>query len=105
MNDPLAVALSIVNNAAATSASREELLRLLRGEAPVPGEVPHAVALFGEVPLVTLLGIAVRHDIPSATLARAYRGVRDRYGEHNDELEAWAGGLEGPPEYGARHPR
>ena len=85
--DPIATALSAIENASAVPISKDELAGLLRTG---KGEPSHLRALLGDVDLYTLLRLASRFDIDGETLARAYRAARRDTAAANPELEEFA---------------
>lgn len=85
--DPVATAISAIENASSIPVSQGELAGLLRTG---KGEPSHLRALFGDVDLYTLLRLARRFDIDGETLARAYRIARRDTAAANADLEEFA---------------
>lgn len=85
--DPVATALSAIENASSIPISREDLRALLgTGD----GEPSHLRALFGDVDLHTLRRLASIFEIDGEALARAYRRARRMTAAANAELDEFA---------------
>lgn len=90
--NPMATALSAIENASTVPIEADEVLRLLRGG---QGAGSHLRALFGDVGLSTLLQIAIAHGIDDATLAQAYRQAASIHAAANPELDEFVAEMEG----------
>ena len=67
--DPMATALSAIENASTVPVTPNQVLIALRtGQ----GESSHLRALFGDVNFETLIRIGIRHGISNAEIGRAY---------------------------------
>ena len=89
--NPMATALSAVENASTVPIDAGEVLRLLRGG---HGAGSHLRALFGDVGLSTLLRIAIAHGIDDAALAQAYRDAASTHAAANPELDEFLADIE-----------
>lgn len=85
--DPLATALSAIENASRTPAGRDEVRRMLQTGA---GDPSHLRALFGDVELHTLCRLAGLFGIDDRILARAYAKARREVAAANAELDEFA---------------
>jgi hypothetical protein len=86
----MGVALSAIANVSRTPATPEEVVHMLRtGEGPLA----HLCGLFEDVPLQSLMHIAIRHEIASEDLARAYLKAKRGVAAANPELDEWAASL------------
>jgi hypothetical protein len=85
--DPTASALSAIDSASRSPASREDLKRMLETGA---GHPSHLRALLGDVDLHTLYRLAARLDVDHPTLARAYVVARQSVAAANSELDEFA---------------
>jgi hypothetical protein len=85
--DPLAAALSAVENASRTPVVRDDVKRMLQTGA---GDPSHLRALFGDVELHTLCRLAGLFAIDDRTLARSYVKARREVGAANSELDEFA---------------
>ncbi|MBI5490802.1 MAG: hypothetical protein HY905_25945 [Deltaproteobacteria bacterium] len=83
----------------------ERLAQFLGGGALPHDAAPQLVALFVEAPLSVLVGFADEHGVSPGQLERAYRLVKESYGECNRELEDWLRYLEVAPPGDAAAPR
>ncbi len=85
--DPVATALSAIENASCVAIRREDIRTLLvSGE----GEPSHLRALFGDVDLHTLLRLADAFGVDDATLVRAYARARKNAAAANADLDEYA---------------
>ena len=85
--DPVASALSAIENASREPIRSEDLRALLTtGD----GEPSHLRALFGDVDLHTLLRLAEAFDVDDATLVRAYARARKNVAAANADLDEYA---------------
>lgn len=89
--NPMATALSAIENASTVPIDANEVLRLLRGG---HGAGSHLRALFGDVGISTLLRIAIVHGIDDATLAQAYRQAASIHAAANPELDEFVAEIE-----------
>jgi hypothetical protein len=85
--DPLAAALSAVENASRTPVVADDVKRMLQTGA---GDPSHLRALFSDVELHTLCRLAGLFAIDDRTLARSYVKARREVGAANSELDEFA---------------
>jgi hypothetical protein len=85
--DPLAAALSAIENASRTAVVRDDVRRMLQTGA---GDPSHLRALFGDVDLHTLCRLAALFAIDDLTLARSYVKARREVAAANSELDEFA---------------
>jgi hypothetical protein len=85
--DPLATALSAVENASRTPVDGNDLRLMLQTGV---GDPSHLRALFGDVELHTLLRLAGLFAIDDRTLARSYAKARREVAAANSELDEFA---------------
>ena len=84
--DPMATALSAIENASTVPVTPSQVLTALRtGE----GESSHLRALFGDVDFETLIRIGIRHDISNSEIGRAYMRAVRTSAARNTELDEW----------------
>ncbi len=89
--DPLAAALSAIENASRTPVVRDDVRRMLQTGA---GDPSHLRALFGDVELHTLCRLAALFVIDDLTLARSYVKARREVAAANSELDEFAAQLD-----------
>jgi hypothetical protein len=85
--DPLATALSAIENASRTPVSRDDVRLMLQTGA---GDPSHLRALFGDVELHTLCRLSGLFAIDDLTLARSYAKARREVAAANSELDEFA---------------
>jgi len=85
--DPLATALSAVENASQTPVVRDDVRRMLETGA---GDPSHLRALFSDVDLHTLCRLAGLFAVDDRTLARSYARARREVAAANSELDEFA---------------
>ena len=85
--DPLATALSAIDNASRAPAARDDVRRMLQSGA---GDPSHLRALFGDVELHTLCRLAAEFAIDDRALASAYARARREVAAANAELDEFA---------------
>jgi hypothetical protein len=85
--DPVATALSAIENASRVPIDRDALGPLL---ATGQGHSSHLRALYGDVHLHTLLRLASAYGVDNPTLARSYMAARRTAGAANAELDEFA---------------
>ncbi len=85
--DPLATALSAIENASRTPVVGDDVRRMLQTGA---GDPSHLRALFGDVDLHTLCRLAALFAIDGLTLARSYVKARRDVAAANSELDEFA---------------
>jgi hypothetical protein len=84
--NPLATALSAIENASRTAVVRDDRRMLQTGA----GDPSHLRALFGDVDLHTLCRLAALFAIDDLTLARSYVKARREVAAANSELDEFA---------------
>jgi hypothetical protein len=85
--DPVATALSAIENASRVAVSRDDLQPML---AAGEGHPSHLRALFGDVDLHALLRLAAALGVDDQTLVRAYANARRNVAAANAELDEFA---------------
>jgi len=85
--DPLATALSAIENASRTAVVRDDVRRMLQTGA---GDPSHLRALFGDVELHTLCRLAALFAVDDLTVARSYVKARREVAAANSELDEFA---------------
>ncbi len=85
--DPVATALSAIENASRIAVRRDDLRPLL---AAGKGHSSHLRALYGDVDLHTLLRLAAAFGVDNPTLARSYAVARRTAGAASAELDEFA---------------
>ena len=85
--DPLATALSAIENASRTPAARDDVRLMLQTGA---GDPSHLRALFGDVELHTLCRLAALFGIDDHMLARSYARARREAAAASAELDEFA---------------
>jgi hypothetical protein len=84
--DPMATALSAIQNASRAPVTADQVLVALRTGT---GEPSHVRALFGDVALQTLIRLGIRYGISNDEIGRAYRIALRTTAARNPELDAW----------------
>lgn len=85
--DPLATAMSAIENASRTPAAGDDVKGMLQTGA---GDPSHLRALFSDVELHTLVRLAILCAIDDRTLARSYLKAREEVAAANSELDEFA---------------
>ena len=85
--DPLATALSALQNASRTPVVRDDVRLMLQTGG---GDPSHLRALFGDVDLHTLSRLASLFAVDDLTLARSYARARREVAAANAELDEFA---------------
>lgn len=84
--DPVAIAISAIENVSVVPVTRDEVKRMLStGE----GNPSHIMALFSDVNYAALLRLAIVFGISDDDFARAYIRARDTYAAANPDFDAF----------------
>jgi hypothetical protein len=84
--DPMATALSAIENASSVPVTANDVLAALRTG---KGESSHLRALFGDVSFDTLIRVGIRYGISNDEIGRAYMAAARTAGARNQELDEW----------------
>jgi hypothetical protein len=84
--DPVAIAISAIENVSLIPVTREDIKGML---STGDGEPSHIMALFSDVPYPALLRLAIVFDISDDDFARAYIHARDTYAAANPDFDAF----------------
>lgn len=84
--DPMATALSAIQNASTVPVTPEQVMTALRTGI---GEPSHLRALFSDVSFQTLIRLGIDHGISNGEIGRSYLVARRDGAARNLELDAW----------------
>jgi hypothetical protein len=84
--DPVATAVSAIENVSRIPVTRDDVKRMLSTGEGVPS---HIMALFSDVDYTTLLRLAIVFGISDDDFARAYIHARDAYAAANPDFDAF----------------
>jgi hypothetical protein len=84
--DPVAIAISAIENVSVIPVARDDIKRML---STGDGEPSHVMALFSDVPYSALLRLAIVFGISDDDFARAYIHTRHTYAAANPDFDAF----------------
>jgi hypothetical protein len=89
--DPVATAISAIENVSRIPVTRDDIKRMLSTGEGLPS---HIMALFSDVNYTTLLRLAIVFGISDDDFARAYIHARDTYAAANPDFDAFVREIE-----------